>query len=274
MVLDSFLGDTLLAYSWPVTPNEITGRDCAFNQDGSLVAACLNEAVVVLDVRAGRTLFYKEYLDGDPSMIGAIAFVPGQPALLLGGQMPMAYVLDFSTGVLTSSILIEQSVMAIDVLPSGDVAALSLLGTGDPIMAWDLEHNALVDSLSQNCDSYSICLASSKNYFVAGCGGHSIMIWDQKLSRYYGAVEGSYWALSFSVSYLTSLLVTNTYDPNREISDTSTIVLIDLSTRVPVHSWEAHTSAGLLDTAFSNDGTLIATAGYDGVINVWFHQTL
>lgn len=270
-VIDPVSGDTLVALIPPaMLGDEVTGQALAFSGDGGLLAATTNSSLVVFDLDWGTEILRRTYPVGHVIWnMGALTFTPDNGMLLVGGQISPVMVLDCLTGDIVDSLGGRMYVSGISILPDESLAAVATFG-GDVII-WDWTGGEMVDTLT-GCGSWCNAIASTDSFLAASCGPDSIRVWDSHTLHLRGMIGGyRYIGLGFSVGrsgYLVAGSGPGTPDPPEGV-DASEILLFDLTTLEPVASWSAHSPTGVYDTAMTPDGALIATCGYDGIIDVW-----
>jgi WD40 repeat protein len=269
VVLNAIEGDTVYSAPPPIHADEYSDRGLAFSGDGRLLAASMNNALVVVDLSSRTEMIRRAFaIDRLPFSIGALAFAPDDSLLLIGGQMPRVLALDLQSGRFVDTLLVRY-VTGISILPDRSTAAVADF-FGD-VQLWTWKEHRAVDTLGV-CGRWCDAAASTDRFLAAGCGGDTIRVWDSRTFQFHGFLQGHrFIGLRFSAGGSGLLLAGSgpgtSHPPNGET--TSEILLFDLDSLQPIASWRAHSSDGIYDTAMTPDGSLFATCGYDGIVNLW-----
>jgi WD40 repeat protein len=267
-VVHAIQGDTILSLPFGTGCCAISNEGLASSADGQLVAGSVNSALIVVDLSSRTALLANEYTHTLASM-GALAFASDDSQLLIGGQMRGVMVMDLPSGQLADS-LPQVSVVGISIMPDGRTAALARFN--GEILLWNWKEHAVVDTLT-DCESWCASLARSEHTLMAGCGGGTIRVWDLQTLQFRGLMRGHpYIGYGFSAGHGGDLMIVGSGPGSPNNPDgltTSEILVFDVSTLQPIASWRAHDARGILDTAMTPDGSLFATLGYDGMIDIW-----
>ena len=271
-IIDPIDGREIIAATLPTSGCETYSPGCTFSKDGQLFAASVNNCVVVIDVFS-ETVLIKEAMPDTLWGIGALSFTPDSQNLLMGGDVRGVYKLDLSSRTLAHPQIPGGDVVGIQLMPDDSTAAIARFDGNVDLWAW--RRGQLVGTLG-GCEVYCPSLVVAGRYVLAGCGGHEIRVWDARTHEDLGVIRDyPFIGQQFSASGRTGLLLAGS-QPGRpgdaEGSTTCTIVLIDIATGQLIKSWRSHTAQGIYDTAISEDGHLLVTCGYDGMINVWCRE--
>jgi WD40 repeat protein len=272
VIVNATEGDTLFSTSSPTHADLNTDRALVFSDDASLLAASVNEALLVVDVQAHTVLARHDYVRGSGlRSIGALAFSPDNRQLLIGGQINQVFVMDVPSGHMADSLAVSNGgTVGMSVLRDGTTAAIA--GSDGRVQLWAWKDHATLETLG-DCEGWCSAADASARFVVAGCEGHSIRVWNSQSRRLAGTIrDHQFIGLRLSTTKLNDLLIAGSgpgSPRNSENLTTSEIIVFDLSTLQPIASWRAHTADGIYDVAASPDGSLFATCGYDRVVNLW-----
>lgn len=249
---------------------EITDAGCVFSPDGTLFAALRNQDVVVLDIAANEIILHRS-MSGFPfGSVGPAAFTADEKQLVIGGQCTQVFVLDIQSSEVVPSGVLAGGVVSIRKLPTDDLFAVGHFSGG--VDVWNVESDR-VEKFFPGCGTYSNSAEAWGDFLLIGCGAHEIRLWDiHSNDRPIGSLEYPFLAHTVSVARDAGIVFGASGKARAEEAEGPAVPLLalfDLVTRERLTAWAAHDSRGILETAISSDGKLMASLGYDGELKVW-----
>lgn len=148
---------------------------------------------------------------------------------------------------------------------------------GDNVVnVWDTETGELVTTLQGHSSRVGDIVFDPRAKVLASCTSKEVRLWNlqngQQIAHISTTGEGRERLAVRSIDFSgdgQSLAVAGTGASTREHVQPGRVELWDVETAQPLRTWSLAHELPIADIAFSHDGRLLATAGWDEVVGIW-----
>jgi WD40 repeat protein len=169
-----------------------------FNSDGSVVASCEDNSVVLRHLRTQKTL---RWTQGASTLVCAAAFSPDSAVLASGAKDGSVKLWDTRTGVARASFIAHRAGVRCVGFSSNGLLATCSGDKDETIKLWDAATGKHRLSMSEKSNPFSLCFSPDGGLLATAGTGHGIYIWNtttgQQQARLSGHTDAAF-AVAFS----------------------------------------------------------------------------
>ncbi len=230
-----------------------------FSPDGNSILFGGDDALVhVYDLSSLREIMT---LKGHSGTVNSFGFSGDGKYLATGSDDSSVVIWDWRTGEIVKSLTVkpEQAIWAVAFSPTDNCVVFG--GTDDTVRLWNFENEntfKTLITLNENVTSLNYSNDGAKLAITTADG--VITLWDNRSSTAKKLIAHSSAAMSTAFSPDVKTLVSGSSDGNLQFWNMAT-----LEPTISIKSHAVHIHA----VYFSNDGTMVATASWDGSVKVF-----